>query len=485
MATIRYNNITSGQSVNLVTFTDIPNILTVTDTDSGGKATLTLIFSNNLGSETLPALGYWYITLGGETITSVNVYSNAINKNFYAGSNSNANSIAASVVKAFRNCPNLAANFIVQQNNNYVYITAREIGYFTWNYATNISSNYLTKYQETNGSYSSPLHGSKVTVDVYSSGEYVTTLEKNWYNGEVAFDMSPVIATIAKVGETVPYTMNLSYTDVNGLYNKLSQIGTNHAAQGYMVNQGNKFLMLSNNSVIFAQNYSRGNAKTTSNNTTLYLYGATIPYSLYMSSNGNVAIDIIYRNSAFDELHSEDYNHTFSGDSKLKNDEIQLSQAWLSGASYVDIKIESINETIRYNVIKPMKATEYYQRIRWRNSYGGWSFFDFTGQRTESRSLDVTTYQKSIYDYYTSDVTELEKIYDNDVEYTVSLKSHLIDEDGRYLFNDLIQSPYVETVVNSVRYAIIIESVNIEETDRNNIFEVTVKYRYSMKPSII
>ena len=132
-----------------------------------------------------------------------------------------------------------------------------------------------------------------------------------------------------------------------------------------------------------------------------------------------------------------------------------------------------------------MKMTEYYQRVVWRNSYGGLSFFDFTGQRNESRSLDTKTYQKNIYDYYTSEVTEMDKIYDNDVEYTVTLKSHVIDSDGRYLFNDLMQSPYVWTVINAVKYAIIIDSVSIDETDRNDIYEVTVKYKYSMKPSII
>ena len=65
------------------------------------------------------------------------------------------------------------------------------------------------------------------------------------------------------------------------------------------------------------------------------------------------------------------------------------------------------------------------------------------------------------------------------------MKSHLFEEDGKYVFNDLIQSPEVWTVINGQEYAIILDSVSVEETDRNNIYEATVKYHYSQEPSII
>ena len=482
MATISYNNETSNMT-NLVTFTDVPNILKVTDTPDGTKANVSFTFSGTLGRVALPDEGYWYITYLGESITSVNLFANAVNKNFYASS-ANSQSTAASVARAFRNCPTIAANFTVKHSGNTVSMEARNIGAIGFSATTNISSSYLTIVTTAQGSAASPLHGSKVDVDVYQDNTYITTLEKNYYGSEVAFDLSPMLATLAKVGETQPYNLKLSYITLDGNYNELGSIGTNYVSQGFMCNQGQKFLRLTNSPII-AMNYSRGNPKTTSNNTSLYVYGNTIPISYYMPTNGTMAIDIVYRNSAFEELHSDDYNPSFGGSSKLKNDTIQLSQQWLSGASYVDIEVEATNEVLRFNVIKPMKATEYYQRIVWRNSYGGQSFFDFTGQRSESRSLDTKTYQKNIYDYYTSEVTEMDKVYDNDVEYTVTLKSHVIDADGTYLFNDLMQSPHVWTIINAVKYAILIDSVSIEETDRNNIFEVTVKYKYSMKPSII
>ena len=79
----------------------------------------------------------------------------------------------------------------------------------------------------------------------------------------------------------------------------------------------------------------------------------------------------------------------------------------------------------------------------------------------------------------------MEKIYDNKVKYVVSLKSHLFENDGKYVFNDLLQSANVWTNINGQDYAIIIDSVDVNETDQNNIYEATVKYHYSAEPSLI
>ena len=86
---------------------------------------------------------------------------------------------------------------------------------------------------------------------------------------------------------------------------------------------------------------------------------------------------------------------------------------------------------------------------------------------------------------YVDTKNELDKIYDNDVHYTVTLKSHLFENDGKYVFNDIIQSPEVWTVVNGESYGIILENVTVDEVNQNNIYEATVRYGYSMNPSII
>ena len=67
----------------------------------------------------------------------------------------------------------------------------------------------------------------------------------------------------------------------------------------------------------------------------------------------------------------------------------------------------------------------------------------------------------------------------------MTLKSHLFENDGKYVFNDLLQSPEVWTVRNGEEYAIIVDSISVDESDRNNIFEATLKFHYSQEPSLI
>ena len=480
MATITYNNRSTASASNLITFTDIPNILKVTQTESGSKQVISLIFNGNLASvsHTEP----WYITIMGETISSVDSFSDAINRNFYLSSSNN--SMAASVARALRNCPSILTVYTIQHEGNEVELVSRAVGTYDVTILTNISTTYLTRAITQGSSTAFPLYKAKVDVDVMSGDEYVTTLEKNFYGEEVAFDMSPVLTTLAKGGKTVPYSFILStIQNDTGLYSELGRVSTNYITQGYMVNQGRKYITLGSDTIV-AQNYSRGTEKEQSNNTLLYVYGNSIPFSFY-STNNSLAIDIHYLNSAFERIDGADFNYTKTSSDLLANTEIPLSNALLRDSFYVDIEIEQTGETIRYNVIKPIKAAEDYQRILWRNSYGGVSFFDFTGQKTETRDLEVSTYQKSIFNYYTDPRNELEKMYDNKVKYTVTLKSHLFENDGKYVFNDLMQSPEVWTERNGEQYAIIIDSVNVEETDRNNIYEATLKFHYSQEPSLI
>ncbi len=482
MADITYNNLDISGATNLCTFTGIPNILKVSDITGGTKATITLSFSGNMSTVTTGDAQY-YITIYNETITNILNYDAAANKSFYI---STANtSTAASVTRALRNCPTIAANFIVQNNGNVVTLTARDYGSIfvgnSTNYTTNISSTFLT-ITATDGYSYSDLQGALIDVDIYSNDEYVTTLEKNWYDGEAAFDVSPVLTTISKQGETVPYTFRIS-TIKNGEYTVIDNIDTNYTAVGYMCNQGAKYLELDR--VRVAMNVSRGTQKTVDNNTILYIYDTTLPISFYVDNDtGGMGIQVDYLDSAFNNIYT--YTSTWRKpyqSSKLYELNLTLRTPSFKASSYVDLTIGTVK--YRFNVIKPFKATEYNQRILWRNSYGGVSFFDFTGQKSETRNLETMTYQKNIFDYYDASRNELEKIYDNDVDYQVTLKSHLMEKDGIYVFNDLIQSSDVWTVVNGQEYGIIIDSVSVEEQNQNDIYEATVKFHYSQKPSLV
>ena len=490
---ITYNNLSTSDATNLITFTDIPNILKVEDNDGGTYANLTLTFQGNLSSQ-VSKDGQFYITFLGETITSVKKVEDSVNKNFYISSVNNVT--AAYVARAFRNCPTIAANFRVEHNGATVKLIARAVG-TVWGNASdvfqrNIPETYLTA-SVTDGSAYAELYGARVNVEVYSGesfDDYITTLEKNYYGSECAFDLSPVLTTLAERGKTVPYSLKMASLK-GDTYNVIANLEYNYITQGYMVNQGDKYIALNAvNGVIVAQNYKRGTEKSSANNTILYVYGTTIPLSVYKHNTlgMTVYVDYVDSDNAVLETVSYSYNMQYPS-TPLWNFNIDLApnlglKERFKQSTYIDIRVGGMS-TIRYNVIKPLKATEYYQRIYWRNSYGGISFFDFTGAKTETRDLDVETYQKSIYDYYTDERNELDKIYDNKITYNVTLKSHLFENDGKYVFNDLMQSPEVWTEINGENYAIIIKSVSVDETDRNNVYEATVKYTYSMNPSII
>ena len=484
MANIKYNNLDSAAAQDLITFTDIPNILSVEATADGTYATFTFLVNTAFKSQTT-ADGQWWITFIGETITNVLNYKNAVNKNFYVADTAIAT--AASIARAWRNCPGIMANFDVIHDSSSVILKAKGVGK-VWSdmqnyidYAQGLST-YITMTGTDGSVPDDSLQGALIDVDVYSDGNYITTLEKNWYNGTADFNMSPVLATISEYGRVVPYQFKISSLQ-NGGYALLDTIDNNYTSIGYMCNQGYKYLSMSG--LVVAQNYSRGASRDADNNTILYLYQPQIEVSIYTGNLGGFSYQIDYLDSAFNSIGT--YSSTMRCNSySLLDLTFMLNHsgsAYFPLAFYIDLTLGTTK--IRYNVIKPRKMTEYSQRILWRNSYGGISFFDFTGQKSETRSADIMTYQKNIFGYYTDPMNELEKVYNNDVKYTVSLKSHLFENDGKYTFNDLVQSSEVWTEINGERYAIIIDSVSVEETDRNNIYEATVKYHYSQEPSLI
>ena len=465
---------------NAICFTDVPNILKVVDSSGGTKAVFEIQINGTLKDATVEN-GQWSMAVMGETITNVLDPSNAVNKNFYISSS--PLSTSASVARALRNCQGVSANFTIEQTTNGVRLTAKAIGQIRWAdiWSTNIPGTYVTT-SAVDGSADSDLVGSKIDVDIYNGSNYITTLEKNYYGSEAAFNISPVLTTFAKYGEALPYTMKVSAILGNGEYRLLSEFDENYISIGYMVNQGWEYLF--NDILNIAQNYSRGAYRDVDNNTILYVYEPYIPISFYNGNETQFGITVDYLDSALNKLSSTTTSwSTTSTTKKLWNKWFNLDATLFAKSFYIDISMGA--KKIRYNVIKPVKATEYYQRILWRNSYGGISFFDFTGQKTETRDLTVTTYEKNIYSFYDDEKKELEKIYDNTVKYTVTLKSHLFENDGKYIFNDLLQSADVWTNINNQDYAIIIDSVSVDETDNNNIYEATVKYHYSQEPSLI
>ena len=471
---ITYNNLSSPS--NILTFTEIPNILKISENVTGNKCTIQFSMNNGL-RQTVSADSQYYITLFGETITNVMSPENAKNKRFYISDD--RVSTAMSIARAFRNCGGLNADFDIFGVNGVVEIIAKTIGskITTANYLQrNIPSQYMSVSVQ-DGDAFSVLFNSKIDIDVYDSASantsnYVTTLEKNWYGDECAFDVSPVLSTFSEYGQTKPYTFVINIFREDGEWQNQGAISGNTTV-GYHANQSDKYKYAQGVQMLLNKN--RGSSGTM----TLYTYNNVIPYSVLCGiDTAGWSVTVSVKDSAFNEL----YTNTTTGQRTTSNmiidTNVAIPQTAITNGYYVDLTVGT--ETTRFNIIKPLKATEYYQRILWRNEYGGISFFDFTGARSESDSVDIETYEKNIFDYHNNDEFERKRIYLNDYKKTVTLTSHLMEEDGKWIFNSLMRSKKVWTTVNGKTYYIIPKSIDVaEDQTYNNIYTAKLQYEYS------
>ena len=471
---ITYNNLSSPS--NILTFTEIPNILKISENVTGTKCTIQFMMGNGL-RQTVTGDSQYYITLFGETISNVMAPESANNKRFYISDD--AESTAMSIARAFRNCGGLNADFDIFGNGSTVEIIAKTIG----NKIT--TANYLQRnipgdkmgVSVQDGSSTSILFNSKIQVDVYNSNEanvnnFITTLEKNWYGYECAFDMSPVLSTFSEYGQTQPYTFVLNVFRDNGEWQNQGTVSGNTTI-GYHANQSDKYKYAQGAQMLLNKN--RG----TNGTMILYTYNNVIPYSVLCGiDTGGWNVTVSVKDSAFNEVYANTSTSSRTTSNMIVDTNATIPQTAMTSGYYVDITVGT--QTTRFNIIKPLKATEYYQRILWRNEYGGISFFDFTGSRSESDSVDIETYEKNIFDYHDNNEFERKMIYKNDYKKTVSLTSHLLEEDGKWIFNSLMRSKKVWTTINGKTYYIIPKSIDVQEDQTyNNIYTAKLTYEYS------
>lgn len=470
---ITYNNLSSPS--NLITFCDNYNILSVNDTMDGTKATITFTFQGNLQS-TVSSDGQYYVTILGETVTNVLSPSNANNKRFFIASDNK--STAASFTRALRNCSSLAANFQILNSGATVTLTAKVIGSM-WgsdiNYLQrNISGTYL-QVSSTDGQAYNQLFDSKVSVDIFTydaNGEssYITTLEKNFYNGSCSFDVSPVLATFTEYGKTVKYSLNLSSINDEGIYSSLGSVSGN-SAYGYVANDSSRYIFAQGNTIL----------ENTNIDFNRYIYENKLLYTV-MHGQGSGGYSITYNILDSDESVITSYTDSRQvgfPNYYVTDIEYVIPQADFNKAFYIDVQIGS-GSPVRYNVIKPLKTSPMYQRVIWRNSYGGLSFFDFCGSITKTSTLDVETYEKNIYDYYNIEGYERERIYNNNYEQQVTLTSHILPYEGTMFAEEIAKTKYLVAIENGIEHHIIPQSVEVTENDTyNDLYTVSLTYKHS------
>lgn len=462
---LTYNGQASPQG--MITLTNVPNILTIQSSSVTGNNSVLKITINDLTK--IDPNNTYYITINGLTITSGNV-----GNNFYiSNSNTGANQIAVahSIAKSLRSVG--LTNYEIYQEisqgilTNVVIVEAREVGeLYEITFDSNLGEAIL--YDNYVGTTSDEFAGGRINIDVYSGSDYITTLEKSYYKEKTDFNVSDVLKSISRYDFLVPYTLFI-YSQVGNQVTNLGRVSATSAI-GYMVNQGEKFL---NTYPMFAQNVSRGTSSPSK--MVLYTYLSTIPVTIY-SDDVVETVNITYYDSSLQQIGTGFSNvNIYNG---IGQSDIALNSNLFNSAYYVDLSLEN-GQIIRYNVIKPVDANSRCQRVYYHNSYGGVSFFDFTGQITENHKVDNDTYTKNMYDYYRETTLEQIKIYDKETTINVTMKSHLMERSAVWQFNDLLGSYDVWTNINGVDYKIIVTDCKVDETE-TGVWEATVTYTYSL-----
>lgn len=475
----------------IVTFTDVYNLLQVKQNVSGTNALLELCVKGTWTSTASEITeGQYYFSIFGETITSTVYPSQAKNKKFYISST--LTDTVVSICRALRNCGSLAAQYTITVgtttiDNDTIIIRSKTIGYkgFNGKIATNIPQNYLQQTVVSNGSAdegTNKFYGSQITTDVLrNSGtaisDYVTTLEKNFYGNECSMDVSPVLATMVeptKDNQRIePYTLNVNKLATDGSYDNLGSVNA-YVTYGYLANQSQKYLPLEEITVL-------SNSKTTDRGGLLYLYDKYVDFSVLISDTATgFPLTVAYLDNAMNRIDTVVRLIPITVPQvTIRDFHLDLNSNLLAQSTYIEVYVNSQTPQLRYQVIKPLKATENNQRVWWRNEYGGLSFFDFCGKHEESDDIAIETYEKNIFDFYTNPEFERKKIYKNDIEKSVTLTSHLMKKEGIYIFNSLIRSKKVWTIVNNKVHYIIPKNVDLEEQTYDNIFVAKLTYNYS------
>ena len=488
---------------NTVSFTRLPNILKIKENNNGTPASATITISDL--SRVTSTKEYTLIINGVKLISTLSLVNAAGNKFYLSNSDSDKTIVAYKLVETLRGLNTLPLNYDITLAtasdgtlSPVITIIAKNNGrQFDLNIEGTLIDNNIATVSFTSGTSSSNLLKgifNKVLVEVYQvnnpstqdkigsttyqMGTYLTTLTKEAFGEEVSFDLSPLFSaitdynTLSEVNLYI-YIMNDNILTLAGIMKDI------YFTTGYMVNQGLNYINVA--STQLAQNVYRGTNKPQLNNTILYVYQPSVQFTLYVPFQSNTAqvvnLNLNYINSANVVIKS--FRTTLYITNSMTSPAISLNQTLLNQSFYIDVVIPDVG-TLRYNVIKPLKATDEIQRVYWTNSYGGISFFDFTGTRTETRKTKVDYYQQNLFDYYDKDTAQLNKVYNKDVSITVSLSTHSIEKDGTWQFFDLQNSSNAWTYVNGKKYFITITDLKITESQVNDIYTATVEYEYSM-----
>lgn len=473
MANITYDGLSVASTNKLVTLSDVPNILTVEEIQTGQYFQLDIVVYNSTLNPSTE--GQYYITVLGDTITSTLSPLTASNKLFWICYNSSNTAsakaaTAASICRALRNCNNLASGYDIWQEGNTIHIKAKTLGFVASNISdvmsSNVASTYIYGSIAQSGSTSTDLYGAKIQADVYIDGEFKTNLEKSYYGDEVAFDVSPILASYSEYGKLTPYTIKLSKIKAYGIYDVMGDDISGSTICGYQANDSDPYLFMLSAPQVMAHIEDEDELTICGGMELSLLTSASSVTYKVIGYDGDGTATFTHTNTAY----------THNGVAEIVNG---IDQGELNSSVTIVFSAGSITQ--EYKVIKPTRAAEDVKRVCWRNEYGGVSFFDFTAKYQETFSIDTSIYKKNLFDFYSPYAYEQDKILSTKEKKTMKLTSHLLDKKAIWIFNSLAKSKKVWTYGdNGDTIYIIPKGLEVTEDGTfNDIYTATLTYNYS------
>lgn len=460
---------------NMVCFTDVPNIwkfYTTGSSETFSEYRLS-IPDPDQWFEVTTVNGQWTFSVDGDTIENFLDPENINGKRFWVSED--AENALFSIANALRNCQNVNSTYKIYYDADAeeVVLRARRGGKTVSN-IDNQTGDFLS-VAFTSGNTNNDLNKSKIYIDVFDENDdYITSMMKNAYGDSVAFDLSPVMASMADYGVITPLRFEAYVVSRYSAARAIETLPTN-TTYGFKTSYSNNY-----SDVVTGECHLAEAIENQGTPLELYVYDNSIPLSFINDRVGQTYdLTVQYLDATGAVLSSDTQTITFQN--QMQDVTVSLNANSMRASTSVKVLIP--NGYVQYKVIKPLKATVENHRLYWRNEYGGISFFDFTGQYSTEHSMEGETYQISTLGYYDrlqDSHYNLNELFSRGYSVSHTVNTHLLPEAGTWLFESLSKSKKVWVSNSGSLYDVIIDEVNIEEQDVEGVFLVTVQYHYSL-----
>lgn len=451
----------------LYLFDGIPNIVEFSALgygSSGAQLTVGLF-------EITPEEGL-HLTINGETITSVLSQSEAGPRQF--GTNCNGEGLANNICRALMSIPSLASSYNITFNSRgEVIIRALGNGLSTAiTYDSDIPFVEFTYIEPTETN--SP---SYVELIVSRNNPSVSAnMNKTVVSDNVRFDISGVLGSLSEEGKAVPVSIICRTVDADGNVTGLPTM-YEYVVQGWH-DKGHLDYVVS--SPFIAQNLKGAPDRDVYNNTILYaMKNSDVAISWCSDSTDTLTASWSVYDSAFNTISSGTVSRSFTtqeiGEFVIPASATDEDYAWYLSVTLPD------NSIVRYNLISDDMSDKCF-RVNWRNSMGGVSFFDFTGEMSEKTDIssEYMYDEGSSYGYYSDEYRHDAALYSQQAVKTYTVQSHIIEESGCPILDDLASSRLVWTERDGRKYMLLVTAVEKVKVSSNGTYRIKITFKYSV-----